>query len=370
MWIFPFYLSAPASEVSTSASNSLCRELERSATWKGKSRRQAFWLRACETEPSLQLLFGRTRRPSTHASSAIAFIASQPGIRANRFHTQAKERDRTTLATFGQRFTTPFASLNRITSSSRMLKDISALDSARSLRPYARWATKVKQESLARRKSARLISGSASLRWPSARAEDAESCGNHSGQVDSLSGAAANWQTPGTDSFRSRGGSRKNEPGLDRQARNWPTPDALTSSGGIRTRSPRELEAIRRGEQLGRHHRQKNLSDAAMLWASPNANDHKSGKVSDRVANKNSRPLREQVYSAPAQQISKSGPSSSSNTRNLNPLFVEHLMGLPLGWTDFAPLAMESYRLRLAMHSQRLRELLSTASVVQMAEAA
>lgn len=361
MWIFPFSASVPASEASTSASNSLCQELERSATWKGKSRPQQFWLRACETESSLQLLFGQTRRPSTHASFAIAFVASQPGIRANRFHTQANEQERATLATFGQRFALRFATVSPTTSSSKTSKDISPLDSAKWQRLYATWATRVKQESLARRKSARLISGSASLRWPSTRAEDAESCGNHSGATDSLSGAVRQWQTPGTDSFRSRGGSRKNEPGLDQQARNWPTPDAVTGSGGPRTRSPRELKAIENGEKLGKHHRQLNLSDAAMLWASPNANDHKSGKVSDRVANKNSRPLREQVYSAQAQQISKSGPSCSSTTRNLNPLFVEHLMGLPPGWTGLERLATASYRLRLDMHSQRLRELLSRA---------
>jgi len=80
------------------------------------------------------------------------------------------------------------------------------------------------------------------LKWPTARAEDGESCGNHPGAVDSLTGAAKSdgpkvlarygtvemqtcdmrlrtqamcWQTPATDSFRSRGGDRKNEMGLN-----------------------------------------------------------------------------------------------------------------------------------------------------------
>jgi hypothetical protein len=91
--------------------------------------------------------------------------------------------------------------------------------------------------------------------WPTARSEDAESAGNHPGATDSLTGAtklwvtprtanikgsqkrllqgsnesiesqAQMWQTPATDSFRSRGGDRKDEMGLDQQARMmFPTP--------------------------------------------------------------------------------------------------------------------------------------------------
>lgn len=88
--------------------------------------------------------------------------------------------------------------------------------------------------------------------WPTARREDGESCGNHPGAQDSLTGATRNWptplsgnqkaedggngggmplrsevevwQTPATDSFRSRGGDRKDEMGLDQQARFFPTP--------------------------------------------------------------------------------------------------------------------------------------------------
>src|SRR4029434_7062682 len=93
-----------------------------------------------------------------------------------------------------------------------------------------------------------VISESACSLWPTARAEDSESCGNHPGATDSLTGATRNWptphtncttgagsqgrdggdnlqttvdlwQTPATDSFRSRGGDRKDEMGLDQQAR-------------------------------------------------------------------------------------------------------------------------------------------------------
>lgn len=53
--------------------------------------------------------------------------------------------------------------------------------------------------------------------WPTPRSEDSESAGNHPGATDSLTGASSLWQTPASDSFRSRGGDRKDEQGLDQQ---------------------------------------------------------------------------------------------------------------------------------------------------------
>jgi hypothetical protein len=44
--------------------------------------------------------------------------------------------------------------------------------------------------------------------------------------MDTLNSAIQQWQTPAVDSFRSRGGDRKDEMGLDQQARFWPTPNA------------------------------------------------------------------------------------------------------------------------------------------------
>src|SRR4029434_5502383 len=103
-----------------------------------------------------------------------------------------------------------------------------------------------------------VISESACSLWPTARAEDSESCGNHPGATDSLTGATRNWptphtncttgagsqgrdggdnlqttvdlwQTPATDSFRSRGGDRKDEMGLDQEARHWKTPHGMSN---------------------------------------------------------------------------------------------------------------------------------------------
>lgn len=68
------------------------------------------------------------------------------------------------------------------------------------------------------------------------------------------------------------------------------------------------------------------LSTAVKRWPSPIASDWRSGKASEKTASKNSRPLREKAGGL------------------LNPVWVEWLMGWPLGWTDLGHSAMDKYR--------------------------
>lgn len=103
------------------------------------------------------------------------------------------------------------------------------------------------------------------------------------------------WQTPGTDSFRSRSGDRKNEMGLDQQAR--------------------------------------------MHWVTPNARDWKSETSSENNSYNKSPNLSRQVYrlSPQDQQIQAgrtSSPSGPISRQRLSPRFVEWLLGLPLKWTE------------------------------------
>ena len=173
----------------------------------------------------------------------------------------------------------------------------------------------------------------AAVRWPTARMEDGESAGNHPGATDSLTGATKNWptpragdiqdkmgsqgefvngrvvrksgqdfapslltmaerlwQTPATDSFRSRGGDRKAEMGLDQQARFFPTP-------------------------AERDYRTPNLKA-----------DQHADQLQNFVA-----------HSLPAPLIPDGQPSSPpgpTSLRRLNPRFVEWLMGFPVKWTE------------------------------------
>lgn len=140
---------------------------------------------------------------------------------------------------------------------------------------------------------------------------------NHTGGQD-LEGAVEQWQTPGTDSFRSRGGDRKDEMGLDQQAR---------------------------------------MQD---IWQTPNSRDadkwHYRTSDSDKQQNLSGQAAEIEHSFRPDQPIKTSGETSSPNAptspRRLNPKFVEWLQGLPEGWTSAAPINSEN----LATWFSRCRE--------------
>ena len=71
-----------------------------------------------------------------------------------------------------------------------------------------------------------------------------------------------------------------------------------------------------------------NLNDAvvsAETFATPTDRDWRSGKASQATMERNSRPLSEQIGG------------------QLNPTWVEWLMGWPLGWTDLDASATDKY---------------------------
>lgn len=227
-----------------------------------------------------------------------------------------------------------------------------------------------------------------------------------------LPAAAALWQTPGTDSFRSRSGDRKDEMGLDQQARAmWPTPAARDYKGtnsadhleagtgrkhldqlpnfvehlwptpqvaddrnpsigheaatdrhrvlgvnkqmGLRDLTPRWPTPTLHGDHNRAGVWEKSgdgLSTAAKQWSTPDAgvwNDAedpaqfraRQAKLKAKATNGNGAgtPLaiqaKEFPSSHPDPKTSTHGEPSSQLPRKLNPLFVEWLMGWPLGWT-------------------------------------
>jgi len=71
------------------------------------------------------------------------------------------------------------------------------------------------------------------------------------------------WQTPSVENFRSRGGDRIDEMGLDRQSQFWHTPDT-PSGGGVRTHTT----SANAGHQT-------TIAEQAERWPSPAAHDSK-----------------------------------------------------------------------------------------------
>lgn len=164
-----------------------------------------------------------------------------------------------------------------------------------------------------------------------------------------------NWQTPGTDSFRSRGGDRKDEAGLNRQAMLWSTP---------------------RGHQAGPDFAKKDRSNTGMelqaqaeafqesAWPTPAAQNWRDERSNQTH---NSRPLQEVVArifpSSPPDPKTPDGQKSSTNTRilrrRLNPAFACWLMGLP-AWRWTHPGPINSGASEIAASRSRQRRLLSS----------
>ena len=146
--------------------------------------------------------------------------------------------------------------------------------------------------------------------WPSPRSEDLESCGNHPGAVDSLTGAARMWHTP-----------KAHE-------------NAETSGTFVSRNADRGAHCF------------SGLGAQTINWPTPATRDWKSGEASEETLNRNARPLSEIAshFSLPAPPtLTHGGKFLSGSTRRLNPEFVDWLMGLIPGWTDYAPLATALY---------------------------
>lgn len=122
---------------------------------------------------------------------------------------------------------------------------------------FQRWVTESKDRSSSLRAMlAQTTSASASLYWPTARAEDSESCGTHPGSKggDSLSGMLKSWPTPNaadaktSPDYQHKGGN----PTLVSATGSWPTPDAQANERV--NRSPSEGAAERPTIALAARH--------------------------------------------------------------------------------------------------------------------
>ncbi len=273
---------------------------------------------------------------------------------------------------------------------------------------YQNWATSLRSRCSSLRAAwAPAINENVSLRWhtateswPTPRQEDSESCGNHPDATDSLTGATRNWptpdaqmfgnqknantkqwdghntlvsysehwQTPATDSFRSRGGDRVEEMGLDQEARFWRTPRTIT--GGA--------ETAERKQELGRTESGGgDLQAQVTTWGTPTSRDWKDGSSADADCPTNGLLGRQVIRNWPTggpdclssrrdPEILVGLPSSEtsrnslqlSQQRRLNPMFVNWMHGWPIWWTcteqiPYAPQAM-------ALHLYALRQLLES----------
>lgn len=134
---------------------------------------------------------------------------------------------------------------------------------------------------------------------------------------------------------------------LDGVALNWPSP---TSQDGV-------ASGVADYEATETHHRGTTLTDASRMWPSPRgetaemwdtptSRDWKDGANPSENVPTNGLLVCQAVRSLPGPKTTTPGAPSSqsapSSRRQLNPPFVEWLMGWPVGWTSVAPTASGS----------------------------
>jgi hypothetical protein len=219
--------------------------------------------------------------------------------------------------------------------------------------------TSARKDSLRRQKLALVINGKGSTSWrawPTAVAEDSEQTGTRTGGPDTLTSVVRSWPTPsarldraGEDRTRpQRPESAGHGEDLTTVAKQWQTPqvDSFRSRSGDRK------------DEMG-------LDQEARFWGTPRMTDYKgAGQPGDKAHDHR---LRRQYLDAQATVFPLSplpdstGPDGKPPSKQhlvLSPWFVEWLMGFPIELTVLRPSEIVSYRSWLRLHGRLLTEIL------------
>ena len=418
MWIHvpnSYLASAPEPGDSTEASTWRSEMLARSATLNAKEAPSSSWLRAWKRGGWMTRQFGRISSPSTAEHGVDAFRASLLEYPANLTAWPERGSGQTTRATSGLSLQPSLLTFDLDGSSSKTSPESLSTTLSASGPNYRRWVTALRKSSSRRRKSAPHTTANASLYWPTARVPtgggesaarkqelgrtergggdlqaaatdwrtpDAPGTGGPrnrqasrgEGHQETLGEQGEDWQAPAADSFRSRGGDRIAEMGLDQMARGfdpWITPSASVSAAGT---VDGKMQVM--------------LSHQAMGWLTPTSRDWKGSYSEAAMIRRDGKSRMDQVESqaiyflpslpdtadgAPGteptnhagnpdvQPVTTGAPSSASGQtsrrpsalpksgnlesvsrllqRRLNPRFVSWLMGWEPEWTSLEPLS-------------------------------
>lgn len=151
--------------------------------WRSKPSPWQTWLRRWKRIKWLQLLSGRTLKPSHSKSFVTRWTFSLPVTHVSLLQTVANEREQQTKDTSGLTLQKEFSFVNQLPYFSKTSKDILPLDSVKSSRIWKSLVTSRRGEYSQRQKLATGTKGKESLSWPTPTARDwkdgtAKSCEN------------------------------------------------------------------------------------------------------------------------------------------------------------------------------------------------
>lgn len=306
------YHYAQESEVSTSDSSSHST-VELFVTSSGKPSLRPFSWRGWKTRPWIQRLYGTILRPSTADLGVETWIYYLRATRASLSPAPERASETRILDTSGLTSHASSTKSNQGSLFSKTSKATSTTGSKKSSKRFPNWGMTRGGVFTQLPKPELHTDATECSSWPTATAGDSRSSGRHTTTTGVM-----NHGTTLTDACRA-----------------WPTPTAALTNDG---ESPESFLA-RQKKWAHKYHNSMPLTVASKMWPTAGANDYKgSYKLGQR---------RGQLDEAAEQRFSPPGPkptgrqSKTPSGQRLNPLFVEWLMGLPIGWTDFAPLETE-----------------------------
>ena len=314
-----------------------CQTCEKSLTWRGKDSLSRTWLQRWKRESWMQHLSSRTLSNSHTESFVDAWTSSLEDSRVS--HSQLLESVKLlkTPDTSSPTSQTESESANLELCFSKTWQESSLLRleteipfSNMSSKNWKDWVIEQRQEYSQRKKSARLIRESESSSWPTATVFDTTGGSYPTEMVDGV--------------YRSKHSQEPNSPwygaklkdAVETHEQNWPTASARDWKDTAGMSKERDGKALGRVDQLPRavyHH--DGLQDQANpntngksqeSWPTPRAN-----KVHPEITEKNREHLANRKKANLEEDIAG---HCGKATGKLNPNWVEHLMGLPAGWTD------------------------------------
>lgn len=331
-------------------SNEFFEALSRSVMWKSKPLAPASWRRVWKKESWVRDRFGPISRAfQADPTEASATYLSQASL-ASRSRVQGGKGEIRTPGTSGRTSAGLSTGRGRVSSFLKTSQACSPRKRRRGEPPtplsdlnWNGWLTQFRKCSLQRRKLGLRISGNGCLSsgWQTPKVATGTysySGGDKAKPFNNLEGQATkrDWPTASAHDGRRPGSDATSTQGrnLKREAELWSTPNV---PNGGRTQSAEHIES--RG-QTAKGKRQVGLHNEASLWAWPTTRDHKDGSNPSEAVPTNG------LLGRQAPRMMQDGKPSSLEAPTLrqrlrlNPLFVEWLMGWPLGWTDFARVEM------------------------------
>lgn len=348
MWIIPKQLHTSAFVADTKAldldSESFFLLCMKSLTWRGKHSVRRTWSQRWKKVSWLQHLCSRTLEPSHTASFVDAWTSSLEGSLVSHLALLGLNKEWKTLVTCSPTSQEESDSASPQLSFSKMLKESSAPKqptasqfSDMSCESWNQWVTRQRQDCLQRVKLGRLINGSACLSWATPNTLD---------HLAQRSPEALQRQFETTRKGRTQPANLREQV----HPENWPTSRTADAEGG-RIETEITPTSFRSKRKTSNQYFGAKLRDAVETleeqknWPTATTRMHKGGYQGGRIRNGK---VSLDTLDVAVQAYSKGGlldptkSSTSGKSHELNPAWVEQLMGIPTGWTDLGSWGTES----------------------------